>query len=653
MAQSPRGPVRAWAAFAIFWVAALGFGLRTLNLLDDHFGRISPGRQILVFGELPFRDYLDPGYFFTEFSSAAVQWLFGQNLVGELLLNSVFIATGCLLVGVATRQLTGSLTGALVAGALALLAMPRAYDYDKVLFYPLGMVMAWRWLAQPGPKRLAALAVTLTVASLYRFDNGIFVGLATLAGLAVVNWRNPGTLLTRFVGLVLATATLSSPALLFVQTHGGLATAVDQIRIYGLREVDRTRITAAPRITIGTQLVAVSPSPPPRNVIRVRWSPAVASDEERRAVAQRLGLFDERAVGAPERRTWQYLLPDASADQIRRLVNDPMVEDTDGIDRSKLILVHPESRLLRLQRASPLLRIRVVPDAWTFDNARAIVFYLLTILPLVAAGLLAWRWRLEPDVQRGCIVLAIALCLLLDLFILRDPVNARIGGMAGPFSVLSVWITIHVQSAIRRRSSTWGRASARTLSACIAFVILCSLASAAGWSRLLAAPASAPFAIRARLRQFAATPPDPELLPSGRTAGLVRYVRACTLPTDRVFATWFVPQLFYFSQRGFGGAMSSTFGGHWSEPRFQERSIAAFEAQPTPFVFVRVASYEQFRRDYPLLDAYLGRRYRVAGTTNFGDDAVGPDGYRVLVRNGRLVSAIDQATGLPCLRNGS
>jgi len=225
--------------------------------------------------------------------------------------------------------------------------------------------------------------------------------------------------------------------------------------------------------------------------------------------------------------------------------------------------------------------------------------------------------------------------------------------MAGPFSVLSVWITIHVQSAIRPHSSTWGRACARTLSACIAFVILCSLASAAEWSRLLAGPASAPFAFRARLRQFAAAPPDLELLPSGRTAGLVRYVRACTLPTDRIFATWFVPQLFYFSQRGFGGAMSSTFGGHWSEPRFQERSIAAFEAQPTPFVFVRVAGYEQFRRDYPLLDAYLARRYRVGGTSDFGDDAVGPDGYRVLMRNDRPVSAIDQATGLPCVGRGN
>src|SRR3954469_21563201 len=130
MTQSWRSPVRARAAFAIFWVGSLGFGLRTLNLLDDHFGRISPARQILVSGELPFRDFLDPGYFFTEFSSAAVQWLFGPNLLGELLLNAVFIASGCLMVAVVARRVTGRLGLGLAAGTLALLTLPRAYDYD-------------------------------------------------------------------------------------------------------------------------------------------------------------------------------------------------------------------------------------------------------------------------------------------------------------------------------------------------------------------------------------------------------------------------------------------------------------------------------------------------------------------------------------------
>jgi 4-amino-4-deoxy-L-arabinose transferase-like glycosyltransferase len=631
----------------VFWVASLGLCLRTLNLLDDHFGRISPGRQILVFGELPFRDYLDPGYFLTEFSSAAVQWLFGQNLLGELLLNSLFIATGCLLVCVVTRRLTGNLAAGLVAGTLALLTLPRAYDYDKVLFYPLGILMAWRWLVQPRPRQLLALAATLACASLYRYDNGLFLGLATLAGVVAATWRRPRESLNRAAALVLATLAISAPALLFVQTHGGLGTALDQALTYGVRERDRTRIASAPRIHIGTRVFAVNPPPPSQNVVLVRWSPAVDSVDERQMIARRLGLSDERPFGTPERRTWQYVLADASRDRIRQLVNDPMVEDTDRIDRSNLVLVHPESRLIRLQRAS-VLRLRVAPGAWTVENAQAVFYYLLVLLPFAAALLLARRWPIEHDARRGAVAVVIALSVLLDVFILRDPMTARVGGMAGPLAMLAMWLVVHVQRAIRQHSSRTVRVGGRTLFACGAFVLLWSLAVTAEWPRQLGEPASAPFAIGSRLGQFALTPPAVDLLPSGRIAGLVGYVQRCTLPTDRVFASWFVPQLFYFAQRGFGGGISAMFGGHWSEPRFQERSIAAFEAQPTPLVLVRVAGYEQFHRDYPLLHAYFQRRYRVAGQAGFGDDEAGPDAYRVLVRVDRQVSSVDQATGLPC-----
>lgn len=39
----------------------LPFSLGTYVFSDDHFGRISPGRQISRYGELPFRDFFDPG----------------------------------------------------------------------------------------------------------------------------------------------------------------------------------------------------------------------------------------------------------------------------------------------------------------------------------------------------------------------------------------------------------------------------------------------------------------------------------------------------------------------------------------------------------------------------------------------------------------
>jgi hypothetical protein len=186
------------------------------------------------------------------------------------------------------------------------------------------------------------------------------------------------------------------------------------------------------------------------------------------------------------------------------------------------------------------------------------------------------------------------------------------------------------------------------ISAMVMVIAASSLAAAVGWPRQVAVPFMPPRVISHRLSVFARTPPAIELLPSGGVAGIVAYVRDCTAPSDRIFVSWFVPELFYFAQRGFGGAMSATFGSHWSEPRFQRRSVAALDAHSTPVVVIKNRTYAQFQGDYPLIDQYLTQHYRPGGSTDFDDPEAPPDGYRVLVRTDRPVIRTDGRFGLPC-----
>ena len=65
------------------------------------------------------------------------------------------------------------------------------------------------------------------------------------------------------------------------------------------------------------------------------------------------------------------------------------------------------------------------------------------------------------------------------------------------------------------------------------------------------------------LRAMSASPPDTGLAP-GRLAEMATYVRACTKPDDRVFTSWYVPELYYFAQRGFAGGMAVTFNARSS-----------------------------------------------------------------------------------------
>ena len=154
-------------AAAVLWVFSFLFSLATLDLLNDHFYRISSARQIAVYSEIPFRDFFDPGFFMTELASAALQRLLGDNLLGEALLVTASIATGTVLVFVLARRLSQSLTIALIVAVVALAAAPRAYDYDKVLFYPLGLLLCWRYAERSTTGNLWMLAAGAVAGGLF------------------------------------------------------------------------------------------------------------------------------------------------------------------------------------------------------------------------------------------------------------------------------------------------------------------------------------------------------------------------------------------------------------------------------------------------------------------------------------------------------
>ena len=120
------------------------------------------------------------------------------------------------------------------------------------------------------------------------------------------------------------------------------------------------------------------------------------------------------------------------------------------------------------------------------------------------------------------------------------------------------------------------------------------------------------------------SPPSTALVLDREEDGLVDYLQRCTQPDDRVFAAWFVPQLYFFSGRGFAGGMVVTFGGHWSEADRQHRIVAKMKSESVP-VAVFQDDGSEFRATYPIVNDYLRANYSSAR-------AVGP--YRVLTRNG-------------------
>ena len=239
---------------------ALAFSFVTYVFSDDHFGRITPGRQISRYGELPFRDFFDPGYFLTELSSAAVQRLFGDNLLGEMLLTSSFVAAGAIVILLLVRRATGSLPLAVVTAAAAVLSFRRPYDYDKFLFYPLGLLACWRYIDTRAVRDLALAAAVAVVAGLFRYDNGLFAGASAVVAVAVVHVRDRRLLAGRLALLAGAAAVFAAPYALFLQLNGGVGNALDQMATYARHEGGRTNVARLPSGML--RELRITPMPP-------------------------------------------------------------------------------------------------------------------------------------------------------------------------------------------------------------------------------------------------------------------------------------------------------------------------------------------------------------------------------------------------------
>lgn len=549
-------------AILVFVAASLSF-FSYYGSNNDHFDRLARARQIAVFGEVPFRDFFDPGYFLTLYSSALVQRLFGDNLFGELLLNVSFMALGTTLVFLLASEVSRSTLYGLIASGLVAIAEPRMYDYDKVLFYPLGLYVCWKYIDRPTFRSLLFVSAVTVLAGLFRYDSAIYLGAAAIVAIGARHWGSWKIAGQRLLQASVVMLLFASPALIFIQATAGLGDALDQVTTYATREGARTKL----------------------------FQPV-----------------------------------DFEIDWARPFVQ---VTASDGD--------------LSLWRDVDWL-----PGFSTGKNAIAWLYAVAVGLPLVAALILPWglATRGRPDVAK--LLCYATAAELVALFILRDPLTARMGGAMsliaiGGGTVIAEWL----QWLRRPQPSTTGAFLTRGLIAgCGVVVCLVTFVSI---SALVWFPRKSNLQFARRLSEYARTPTSMELLPRGELQSLAEYIRDCTKPSDRVLATWFVGELYFFSGRGFAAGLPVIFGDHWSELRYQRRSLSLLENQSVPIVVTHEDEFNGSQFDF--LWAYITEHYELAGEMVL--PGVGGNVVTIWTRRGLQAERVWGPLSLPCFAAGN
>jgi hypothetical protein len=210
-------PLAGVAAFAYIFLSGG-------QLSNDHYMHLSLAQQMLL-GDVPGRDFVDPGMPLMYMLSALVQHV-SPGPFSEVVLTSALLGVAAALTSALVHRLTGSLRASLAAVAIQVMLDPRLYGYPKILVPAAVLWAIGRYTVAPTGGRQLAMAVIAGLSILLRHDLGLFAFAAVLCGIAVhraPDWRAAAGDGSRVAGVVLLVLT---PYLALMQFAEGLTESI-------------------------------------------------------------------------------------------------------------------------------------------------------------------------------------------------------------------------------------------------------------------------------------------------------------------------------------------------------------------------------------------------------------------------------------------
>lgn len=559
-------------------------------------------------GALPVRDFVERGLPLMSAASAAAQLLFGPGLQSELMLVALAYALSAVLLATTTTAVSGSLAIGVSAAVVTVLAFPASYSYPKLLVYAAAFAAAVWYGRGPSFRRLALVAGAVAVAFLFRHDHGFFLMGGTVVMLAAFH----GKAAVRPVAmLVLNALLLVSPYLIWVQVHEGLGAYFGDGVEFSRRESERASWWEPPAFAIDRTkpLVERVEGGP---VVNVRWvsgmtEPAIVASE------QEHDLIRRDPVGPL---TWQYELRRWRSSVLERLVRDPAVADTHGIDRGRFRLEVPApTGLHRL-----IVGMNVPGDGMRLrSNAVAALFYVCWLMPIVTL-LLAWRGDVRDRETLALVLMAAAVQLAMNVSMLRDPLDSRIRDVVTPFAVMLAFAA-GAAAAVRgtRQEAFFGKAGAVAIvtGALAVAAALGPLGEHVTETRVLRGLDG----LRERYTEL-----HDELAPPRERTGrvspaserLATYFASCTAPGDRLLAMTFAPELFFYAHRGFAGGHVAMTPGYFVAARHEAGILDRLAREDVPLVIMDSETDREMAVHYPRLVAHVQDGYQEVGRVPVG-----------------------------------
>jgi hypothetical protein len=632
-------------------IAAVHQAVIAVTPTNDDFMHMALARQVLA-GDWPLRDFFDIYGFLMYGVSAIAELLFGHRLLSEAVVAGVALAVSTYLVFSLVRTLTGSTLAAFLSAAMLIVAGSRGYSYPKMIIYAVAATLWWRYVTAATWQKALALGGWVAVAFYWRADHGVYVAMSV--ALAVVAAHGFSRIAAVRLGQAAAVSVVALLPLVLVAsaTLGFGAYAESGLTMWTAQQTTANTHTwpkwPLRRISDVIRLDGPEEFAP---IVGLRWaedSPAAA----RAAVLERYQLTPVASDGTSVQIV---RLADQAPATIRDLINEPIVADTSGIDRSRSAIPWSTWPIWeRLRFSYWWLRFRLfggLNEQSAAAESVAAVFYLLPVIVIVAA--LPWLQRYLPADTTGPRLAAFGVFGVITAFgLMRSPYDVRaVDDVVVPAILFGCCLTALRRGAMAHRGVRRGVLAAATI--LFAVFVMKSVAVAGqfgdrvawlgGEGRSLSRMQGAWGEVRDRL---VAQPPLTywEGKPMPVDVQLARYANECVPPSKRLLVLWFAPQVYYYADRLMASRHLFYESGYEQLVSEQKRTLEKIQRFAPPLVFATGQLDTFTRQAYPAIVDYIRREYETAGT-------VSDDGgqYQVLLRRNEHIVRSYGDQQWPCL----
>lgn len=289
---------------------------------------------------------------------------------------------------------------------------------------------------------------------------------------------------------------------------------------------------------------------------------------------------------------------------------------------------------------------------WNRDGTVAFLFFANFVLLLAATATLAVRWHRLSRSNRSVATAALTALATFLPVILRQPIDDRLPDLAAVTALVMAWLMGQCVSVLtaRQTARTWMSPALPVLGLALCLSIAAHVSVLGRVSDQI--DNTGVYAGRrglsvtwAELKEGGSQWPWAPSWPTGDLPDAVRYLNACTRPTDALLLTWPAPEYNVFAKRRFAaGHVEFLPPSAYATDIDQQQMLDHLERQSVPVTLTNQARYEEFARTYPRVAAYLSQNYQPFGTFTIYDGAT----IVVSSRRGLTPASTWGPDGWPC-----